>query len=208
MHRPLADRAKGMGLWFRDRSPQQGAGAHLDGWAVTISCRAMTVPEVGRTNGTYHAAVVQRERSRRSRLLIGVGGVLATVGMINVALTNADMTRIEQSGPERLALAGGGIDHFVPSILTNLPRANAPASTVSVFVAGDPRRSEPFIADKRALERWMALTGISLAILFIGLEATIPNSTARPRSPTGTDLSRMLILLSLAYGSLSLFENG
>jgi hypothetical protein len=168
----------------------------------------MTVPEAGRTNGTYHAAVVQKERSRRTRLLIGIGGVMAAVGIVNVALTNADMTRIEQSGPERLALAGGGLDHFVPSILANLPRANAPASTVSAVLAGDPRRSVQFIEDKRALERWMALTGISLAILFIGLETTIPNSTAHARSPTGTDLSRMLILLSLAYGSLSLFENG
>jgi hypothetical protein len=47
-----------------------------------------------------------------------------------------------------------------------------------------------------------------LAILFIGLEERIPSSTARARSPTGTDLSRMLILLSVAYGALSLFESG
>jgi hypothetical protein len=105
-------------------------------------------------------------------------------------------------------LAGGGVDHFVPSILMNLPRANAPASTVTAVLAGDPRRSPAFIEDKRALERWLALTGVSLAALFIGLEATIPASTAHPRSPTGTDISRLLILVSLAYGGLSLFESG
>jgi hypothetical protein len=105
-------------------------------------------------------------------------------------------------------LAGGGIDHFVPSILSNLPRAQAPANTVTVILAGDPRHSVPFIEDKRALERWLAVSGFSLATLFIGLENTIPASSARPRSPTGTDLSRLLILLSLAYGSLSVFESG
>jgi hypothetical protein len=168
----------------------------------------MSVPGTSRVNGTYHAAAAQKDRARRTRLLIGIGGVLAALGMINVALINADMTRIEQSGPERLALAGGGEDHFVPSILMNLPRANAPASTVTAILAGDPRRSLPFIEDKRALERWLALTGVSLAVLFIGLESTIPVSTAHPRSPTGTDLSRLIILIALAYGGLSLFESG
>lgn len=168
----------------------------------------MSVPGTGRINGTYHAAAAQRERSRRTRLLILVGGLLAALGMVNVVLINADMTRLEQEGPERLALAGGGIDHFVPSILSNLPRAQAPANTVTVILAGDPRHSVPFIEDKRALERWLAVTAFSLATLFIGLESTIPASSARPRSPTGTDLSRLLILLSLAYGSLAVFESG
>jgi hypothetical protein len=49
---------------------------------------------------------------------------------------------------------------------------------------------------------------VSLAVLFIGLESTMPSSTAHPRSPTGTDLSRLLLLLSLAYGALSIFESG
>jgi len=168
----------------------------------------MSVPETGRVNGTYHAAAAQRERLRRTRLLIGIGGVLAALGIINVVLINADMTRIEQSGPERLALAGNGLEHFVPSILMNLPRAQRPASTVTVILEGDPRHSSAFVEDKRALERWLAFTGVCLAVLFIGMEATIPVSTARPRSPTGTDLSRMLILVAFAYGSLSLFESG
>jgi hypothetical protein len=168
----------------------------------------MSVPGAGRVNGTYHAAVAQKERARRTRLLIGIGGALAALGMINVALTNADMTRIEQSGPERLALAGGGVDHFVPSIFMNLPQANRSASTVTTILANDPRHSLPFIEAKRALERWLALTGLSLATLFIGLESRIPDSTAHPRSPTGTDMSRLIILLAFAYGGLSLFESG
>ncbi len=159
-------------------------------------------------NGTYHAAEAQKERTRRTRLLILIGGLLAVVGAVNVVLVNADMSRIERQGPERLALAGGGIDHFVPSILSNLQRAQQSANTVSVVLAGDPRHSLPFVDDKRALERWMALTGLSLAALFIGMENTIPNSTAHARTPTGTDLSRLLILLALAYGSLSIFESG
>jgi hypothetical protein len=172
------------------------------------SAQVVTASGTGRTNGTYHAAASQRERNRRTRLLIALGGILGLLGMVNVALIHTEMTRIEQSGPERLALAGGGLDHFVPSILLNLPRANQPPSVISSVLAGDPRRSAEFIDNKRALERWMALAGLSLATLFIGLESTIPTSTARPRSPTGTDLSRLLILLSLAYGGLSLFENG
>ncbi|MCA1644076.1 MAG: hypothetical protein LC797_00960 [Chloroflexi bacterium] len=159
-------------------------------------------------NGTYHAAEVQRERTRRTRLLIVIGGFLAMVGLVNVALVNADMTRIERQGPERLALAGGGIDHFVPSILSNLQRAQQSANTVSLVLADDPRHSLPFVEDKRALERWLALSGLSLAALFIGMENTIPTSTAHARQPTGTDLSRLLILLALAYGSLSIFESG
>ncbi len=162
----------------------------------------------GRVNGTYHAAQAHKERSRRTRALILVGGILAVVGAVNVVLVHSDMNRIEREGPERLALAGGGIDHFVPSILSNLQRAQQPPNTVSVILASDPRHSLPFVEDKRALERWLALTGLSLAALFIGLENTIPTSTAHARSPTGTDLSRLLILLSLAYGSLSIFESG
>jgi hypothetical protein len=168
----------------------------------------MVVPEAGRVNGTYHAAQTLKERVRRTRLLIGIGAVLSLLAGLNVVLINADMTRIEQGGPQRLALAGGGIAHFVPSILLNLPQANRSANTVSVALADDPRHSLPFVDDKRALERWVALTGFSLATLFIGLENRIPLTTAGPRSPTGTDLSRLLILLSLSYGALSIFENG
>jgi len=159
-------------------------------------------------NGTYHAEDDHKERTRRTRLLIVIGGLLAAVGAINVVLVNADMTRLEQQGPARLALAGGGIDHFVPSILSNFQRAQQPPNIVTVILQDDPRHSAPFVEDKRALERWLALTGLSLATLFIGLENTIPTSTARVRSPTGTDLSRLLILVALAYGSLSIFESG
>jgi hypothetical protein len=161
-----------------------------------------------RVNGTYHPTSTVRRDSLQTRLLIGVGAFLALLGMLNIVLTNSDMTRIEQSGPPRLALAGGSIDRFVPSLLTNLPRANAPASTVNAPNPADPRRSPAFIADKRALERWMALTGIGLSALFIGLEQTVPESRAANRSPIGTDLARLLVLLSLAYLALSFFENG
>jgi hypothetical protein len=161
-----------------------------------------------RVNGTYHPAGAARRDSTHTRLLIGVGAFVALLGALNVVLTNADMTRIEQSGPPRLALAGGSIDRFVPSLLTNLPRANAPASTVNAPSSADPRRSPAYIADKRALERWMALTGFGLSALFIGLEQTVPDTRAIARSPIGTDLARLLVLLALAYAALSFFENG
>src|SRR5215470_9030677 len=80
--------------------------------AYPVSSRT-GAPHGGRTNGTYHAAELHRERQRRTRLLIVIGGLVALISVVNVALTNADMTRIEQSGPERLALAGGGFEHFV-----------------------------------------------------------------------------------------------
>jgi hypothetical protein len=160
------------------------------------------------TNGTYHAPVVQRERLRRVRLLIGIGGLLSAIGLIQIVLINAEMTRMEQSGPERFALAGDTIAHFMPSILENFQRAQAPPNTVTAITADDPRHSPAFVNDKRALERWTAFTGLALAVLFIGLEERIPMSTARERSPTGTDLSRMLILVAVAYGALSIFESG
>ncbi len=160
------------------------------------------------TNGTYHAPVIKRERSRRIRILIGVGAALSLLGLVQVWSINADMTRLEQSGPRRFALAGDTVAHFIPSILANFQRAQAPANTVTTITADDPRHSSAFVADKRALERWTAFMGVALAILFIGLEERIPTSTARERSPTGTDLSRMLILISVAYGALSIFENG
>jgi hypothetical protein len=160
------------------------------------------------TNGTYHAPVVRRERARRTRILIGVGLVLSLLGVAQVFLINADMTRLEQAGPQRFALAGDTVAHFIPSILANFQRAQAPANTVTTITADDPRHSPAFVADKRALERWTAFTGVALAILFVGLEEQIPISTARERSPTGTDLSRLLLLVSVAYGALSIFENG
>ena len=73
-----------------------------------FSPRNMVVPEASRVNGTYHAAETLKERVRRTRLLIGLGAAVAVLAGLNVVLVNADMTRIEQSGPERLALAGGG----------------------------------------------------------------------------------------------------
>jgi hypothetical protein len=161
-----------------------------------------------RVNGTYHTAGTGRRDSTQTRLLIGVGAFLALLGALGVYLTNNDMTQIEQSGPPRLALAGGGIDRFVPSLLTNFQRANAPPSTVNAPSSADPRRSPAFIADKRALERWMAVAGFGLSALFIGLEQTVPEGRAASRSPIGTDLARLLILLALAYGGLSFFESG
>jgi len=161
-----------------------------------------------RINGTYHAPTAQRQAQRRTRLLIGIGGLVALVALVNIILLNRDMTSIEQAGPERLGLAGGGIDRFVPSLLSNFSRAQAPLNTGAGFVAGDPRHSVPYIDDKRALERWTALAGFGLSALFIGLESTIPRSATSTRSPTGTDLSRLLILLSLAYAALSIFESG
>ena len=160
------------------------------------------------SNGTYHAPAIQRERSRRIRLLIGIGGALSLIGIVQVVLINADMTRMEQTGPQRLALAGDTLAHFMPSLLENFQRAQAPPNTVTLITADDPRHSVPFVEDKRALERWTAFTGLALAVLFIGLEERIPSSTARERSPTGTDLSRLLILLSLTYAALSIFESG
>jgi hypothetical protein len=159
-------------------------------------------------NGTYDAGISQHKRVQRVRLLIAIGAVLGAIGLLQVFLINADMIRIEQSGPLRLALAGDAVAHFVPSILANFQRAQQAPNTVSAVSADDPRHSVAFVNDKRALERWVAFTGLALAVLFIGLQERIPNSTAGPRSPTGTDLSRMLILVSISYGALSLFETG
>jgi hypothetical protein len=159
-------------------------------------------------NGTFHAAAAQRERLRRIRILVAVGGVLSLIGIVQVVLINAEMTRIEQSGPQRFALAGDVVAHFMPSILENFQRAQAPPNTVTLITADDPRHSVAFVNDKRALERWTAFTGIALALLFVGLQERIPWSTAQERSPTGTDLSRILILLAVAYGALSIFESG
>lgn len=168
----------------------------------------MQVERPSRANGTYHAATAQQERFRRTRLLIAVGGVLTAIGLLQVVLINADMTRIEQSGPPRLALAGDALAHFVPSILSNFQRAQQPANTVTFNDPSDPRHSAAFINDKRALERWTAFTGFALAVLFVGLQSRIPESTVSPSSPTGTDLSRLLILISITYGALSIFESG
>jgi hypothetical protein len=159
-------------------------------------------------NGTYDAEAALKEAARRTRLLIGIGGLVALLGLGGVLLTNADMTRIETAGPERLGIAGAGLERFIPSLLSNMARANQPLSAGAGFVAGDPRHSAPYVEDKRALERWLALTGFGLAALFIGLETRIPSSTSQPRSPTGSDLSRLLILVSLGYAALSLFESG
>jgi hypothetical protein len=160
------------------------------------------------TNGTYHGAALQRDRARRTRLLIGAGLVLGLIGGVQVVLINADMTRLEQSGPARLALAGNTLAHFMPSLLENFQRAQQPANTVTFVTGDDPRHSPAFINDKIALERWTAFTGLALSVLFIGLQSKIPDSTARVGSPTGTDLSRILILVALAYGALSIFESG
>ena len=168
----------------------------------------MQVERPGRANGTYHAATAQQERVRRTRLLILVGALLSAIGLVQVVLINADTTRIEQSGPPRLALAGDALAHFVPSILSNFQRAQQPANTVTFVDPSDPRHSPAFIDDKRALERWTAFTGLALAVLLVGLQSRIPESSVNPGSPTGTDLSRLLILISITYGALSIFESG
>src|SRR2546422_10552195 len=83
----------------------------------TIWLPVMGVSGPSRVNGTYHVAVAQKERVRRTRLLILVAGVFSLLGLLNVMLINNDMTGIEESGPQRLALAGVGIGLFVPSLL-------------------------------------------------------------------------------------------
>jgi hypothetical protein len=161
-----------------------------------------------RTNGTYHATSVPRRDRTQTRVLIGVGAFLALLSLIAVVLINRDMDRLEQSGPPRLALAGSGIERFVPSLLINLPRANAPPSTVNAPSTLDPRRSPAYINDKRDLERWMSVICFGLSSLFVGLEQTIPDRSSAARSPIGSDLARLLVLLALAYGALSFFESG
>jgi hypothetical protein len=160
-----------------------------------------------RVNGTYRAQPAPRRPVAQTRLLIGIGALVALIGLLNVVLINAEMARLEQSGPTRLALAGGGVERFVPSLLANLQRANQPPSTVTAVLAGDPRRSPQYIDHKRALERWVAVIGLGLAALFIGLESTIPEGSAAARSPIGSDLARLLMLLSLALAGLSFFES-
>jgi hypothetical protein len=160
-----------------------------------------------RTNGVYHAERMHQKRVQRTWALIAIGAALSAVGLVQVFLINADMTRIEQAGPERLALAGSTVAHFVPSLLANFQRAQQPPNTVTLITADDPRHSVAYVNDKQALERWAALSGLALSILFVGLQERIPNSTATVRSPTGTDLSRLLILLSITYGALSIFES-
>jgi hypothetical protein len=159
-----------------------------------------------RVNGTYHAVPAPRRPLRQTRLLIVIGALVAGVGLLNVVLINLEMTRLEQEGPERLAIAGSGLERFVPSLLSNLQRANLPPSTVTAVLAGDPRRQPQYIELKRSLERWVAAIGLGLAALFIGLESTIPEGSAAARSPIGSDLARLLMLLSLALAGLSFFE--
>jgi hypothetical protein len=161
-----------------------------------------------RVNGTYHAVPAPRRPVAQTRLLIAGGALVGLLGLLNVVLINLEMARLEQSGPEGLALASGGVDRFVPSILANLQRAQQPPSTVTAVLAGDPRRSPQYIDLKRSLERWLAALGIGLAALFIGLESTIPEGSTAARSPLGSDLARVLILLALAYFGLSFFESG
>jgi hypothetical protein len=161
-----------------------------------------------RVNGTYHGLAAKQRNARRNRLLIGVGALVALLGAFNIALINADMTRIEQAGPAQLSLAGGGIARFVPSILSAMARPNAPQSSGGGFAQFDPRHSPEYVNDKRALERWTAMAGFGLSALFIGLENTIPINPTAPRSQTGTDLARILMLLSLTWLALSIFESG
>src|ERR1700674_4748663 len=98
----------------------------------------MVVPEAGRVNGTYHATQTLRERVRRTRMLIAISAAIAAFAGLNVVLINADMTRMEQAGPQRLALAGGGVEHFIPSILLNLQRAQQAANTGTRILADGP----------------------------------------------------------------------
>jgi hypothetical protein len=161
-----------------------------------------------RANGTYRAVPAPRRPVAQTRLLIGAGAVVAVLGLLNVILINMEMTRLEQAGPPRLAITGSGVERFVPSLLANLQRAQQSPSTVTAVLAGDPRRSPEYIDHKRALERWVAVIGLGLAALFLGLESTIPEGSAAARSPIGSDLARLLILLSLAMAGLSFFEGG
>ncbi len=160
-----------------------------------------------RVNGSYRA-LEGRRLTRQTRWLIAAGAFLALLALVNIILINLDMNDVERAGPPQLALAGGGLGRFIPSLLTNLSRANAPATTVNAPSPSDPRRSPRYIGDKRALERWLTLAGFALSALFIGLEQTAPDSRANARSPIGTDLARLLVLLSLTWGALSFFENG
>jgi hypothetical protein len=160
----------------------------------------------GRVNGTYHAVAVPRRPVTQTRLLIAIGALVAGVGLITVILINMEMSRLEQDGPERLAIAGSGLERFVPSLLSQLRRANQPPTTVTAVLAGDPRRSPQYIELKRWLERSVAIVFLGLAALFLGLESTIPEGSATARSPIGSDLARLLILLGLALLALSFFE--
>ena len=66
----------------------------------------------------------------------------------------------------------------------------------------------PKLFRESLMTTYATLGGFGLSALFVGMEQTAAETRTESRSPIGTDLARLLVLLALAYGALSFFENG
>jgi hypothetical protein len=155
-----------------------------------------------RTNGRYHVAGSTKGSGGQARLVVVIGALLTSLGLVGVYSTNVSMASIEAASPPRLAPAGGALERFLPSILIHLTRANAPFNTPTGSASTDPRSSPAYVAAKTGLERWLATAALGLATLLFGLEGNLARTSLR------TDVARILVFVSLAYAGLSIFETG
>jgi hypothetical protein len=163
-----------------------------------------------RANGRYRALETPRASvSRQTRLLIGVGLAVMLLAGINIVFVNAEMDRIEAGTTPRFAEVGNELGRVIPTIITYVVRGSVPIDPPTADGAVDPKRTRPYLDAKRGLERWIALFGLGLGALIVGVDqATSPPSPRRegPPSSLGSDVSRVLVMLSLAYAGLSFFE--
>jgi hypothetical protein len=132
--------------------------------------------------------------------------VVALAGVFNAVLTNNSMARIENEGSPQYANPGAALNRALPGIFSGAIRDPGQRSQAAQF---DPRQRPEYGAEKRALERWLAVAMIGFAGALFCWRAyqqyTAPHM--RPRKPSVLeDMASLLLLLGVSYAVLSLFE--
>ena len=170
-----------------------------------------TSPNGRNGTGRAHASlqppgiVEERWRQRLPQLLVACFAV-AVVGVFNALLTNNAMARLENEGSPQYANPGAALNRALPGIFSGTIRDPVQRSQAAQF---DPRQRPAYGAEKRALERWLAVALVGISGMLFCWKAYQQYAATRlvPRRPSVMeDMAALFLLLGASYAVLSLFE--
>ncbi|MBI2756954.1 MAG: hypothetical protein HYX52_09625 [Chloroflexi bacterium] len=161
----------------------------------------------GHTNGTVlHAKQRRSRRPRGLQALVAGGLLLALIGMLGGWRASRELDALEALAPARLASAGSLVMRFLPGLVSNPARGSSAAT--------DPYLSREYLATRRVLQGFAALTGVGIGLALFGsvprrrdLQGTGELPASR-RPSVWTDFGALVLLASLAYAGFVIFETG
>lgn len=162
-------------------------------------------------SGVGHSRPRRSARWSPRSVLLGLGVLLLSVGCVGIWRTNDQMNALEQAPRTTLApVRSSFLSHLVPGVISNPAKYLSAVNSSSGGSAGgqDPLEAMAMLALKQAMDRYLGIVGIGLALVMgseAGWAARSPRAEASPSS-IGSDLVPFIALAALFCVALSFFE--